>query len=180
MSTPLHPGAAETDLIAVARILRPQGRRGEVIAELLTDFPERFTSLDTVRAIRPAGEVCDLKIERAWLHKGRVVLKFAGYDTINQAEGLRDVRLVVTRSQLVKLPAHSYYDFDLVDCEVVTREGERLGRVAKVHRHGAAPLLAVQDQGREYLIPLALDICTEIDIARKRIVVDLPEGLLEI
>ena len=119
-------------------------------------------------------------LERAWLHKGRVVLKFAGYDTIDQAEKLRDVRLMVSRSQLVKLPAHSYYDFDLVDCEVVTREGERLGRVAQVQRHGAAPLLAVRDQGREYLIPLALDSCTEIDIARKRIVVELPEGLLEI
>ena len=138
MSTPLHPGAAADELIAVARILRPQGRRGEVIAELLTDFPERFTSLDTVRALRPAGEVCDLKLEHAWLHKGRVVLKFADYDTIDQAEGLRDVRLMVSRHELVKLPAHSYYDFDLVDCEVVTRAGERLGRIAEVQRCGAA------------------------------------------
>lgn len=180
MSAPLQPIAAENEWITVARIVRPQGRSGEVIAELLTDFPERFTILETVRARRPAGEVCELKLERAWLHKGRVVLKFAGYDTIDQAEELRDLSLIVSRSQLVELPAHSYYDFDLVDCEVLTREGEWLGHVAEVQHCGAAPLLAVRDRGREYLIPLALDICTEIDIARKRIVVDPPEGLLDL
>jgi 16S rRNA processing protein RimM len=180
MSAPLHPGDAEREWIAVARILRPQGRHGEVIAELLTDFPERFTNLKTVRAIRPAGEIGELELERAWLHKGRVVLKFAGYETIDQAEALRGARLVVGPSELIELPDYHYYDFDLVDCEVVTREGEPLGRVTEVLHHGAAPLLMIQNQGREYLIPLALDICTEIDIARKRIVIEPPEGLLEL
>ena len=180
MSTPLHPGEAEDELITVARIIRPQGRHGEVIADLLTDFPERFTARETVRAIRPGGEVWPLKLERAWLHKGRVVLKFAGYDSIEQAEGLRDVRLVIERSQVAKLPENSYYDFDLVDCEVVTTDGRRLGRVAEVERCGATPLLAVREEGREYLIPFALDICTEIDIARKRIVIAPPEGLLDL
>jgi len=179
MSTPLHSGPGE-ELITVARIVRPQGRHGEVIAELLTDFPERFNALETLDAIRPNGEVCAFKLERVWLHKGRVVLKFAGSETIEQAEALRDVRLVVKRDQLVKLPAGSYYDFDLVDCQVITAEGHELGRVAQVQRYGATPLLAVRDEEREYLIPLALDICTEIDIAQKRIVVNPPEGLLEL
>jgi 16S rRNA processing protein RimM len=179
MIAPPDPADA-VELITVARILRPQGRRGEVLAELLTDFPERFAELDTVQGIRPEGGVCALQLEQAWLHKGRVVLKFAGCETIEQAEALRGVRLAVSRAQLVELPEHSYYDFDLMDCQVTTSDGRRLGRVAAVQHYGAAPLLAVRDQEREYLIPLAQEICTEIDIARKRIVVEPPEGLLEL
>jgi 16S rRNA processing protein RimM len=86
----------------------------------------------------------------------------------------------VARHQLVKLPANSYYEFDLVDCEVVTLEGRRLGRIAGIERYGGTPLLVVRDAEREYLIPFALDICTEIDIASKRVVVAPPEGLLDL
>jgi 16S rRNA processing protein RimM len=174
------PQAEAEELITVARVLRPQGRRGEVIAELLTDFPERFTQLEMLSAIRPGGEVCALRVEKAWWHKGRIVLKFAGCETMEQAENLRGVRLAVARHQLVKLPANSYYEFDLVDCEVVTLEGRRLGRIAGIERYGGTPLLVVRDAEREYLIPFALDICTEIDIASKRVVVAPPEGLLDL
>ena len=179
MSAP-PPGGIDADPIVVARIVRPQGLRGEVIAELLTDFPERFKVLDAVRVVRPGGEALTLKLERCWPHKGRMVLKFAGYDTIERAEELRDARLTVSREQLVRLPENTFYDFDLVGCEVTTSGGERLGHVAEIHRYGATPLLAVRGEGREHLIPLALDICTEIDVARKRIIVEPPEGLLDL
>ncbi|HZS04848.1 MAG TPA: ribosome maturation factor RimM [Blastocatellia bacterium] len=171
---------SEEELIAIARIARPQGVRGEVIADLLTDFPERFAELETVRAVRPGGEICTLRLERAWLHKRRIVLKFAGYETVERADELRNVRVMIGREQLVRLPEDSYYDFDLTGCEVMTVTGRPVGRVTEVQRYGAAPLLRVQDQEREHLIPLAVDICIEIDTARKRIVVDPPEGLLEL
>jgi 16S rRNA processing protein RimM len=179
MSARLLPGEAE-ELVAVARILRPQGRHGEVIAELLTDFPERFAALETLHAMRSGGEAQILRLERAWLHKGRVVLKFAGYETIERAEDLRGARLAVRRDELVRLPEDSYYDFDLIGCEVEIKGGQQLGRVAEIQRHGAAPLLVVRDEKREYLIPLALEICVEIDVARQRIVVEPPEGLLDL
>jgi 16S rRNA processing protein RimM len=174
------PDVREDDLISVARIARPQGHRGEVIADLLTDFPERFAGLSRVYVKRADGRLLILDLENARLHKGRIALKFAGYDTISGAEELRDSRVMVSRDQLVELPEDTYYDFDLIGCEVLAIEGQQLGRVEEVQNYGAAPLLVVRDGARELLIPLALSICVEIDTGRKRIVVNPPEGLLEL
>ena len=173
-----RPAAA--DLISIAQIARPQGRHGEVIADLLTDFPERFASLESVWAIGSSGEVDELRVERAWLHKDRIVLKFNGYDDMTGAEKLRGVRLAVARHELVTLPPDTYFDFDLVDCEVETTTGETLGRVTGVERYGAAPLLKVLSEKAEHLIPLTFSICIVIDVANKRIVVSPPDGLLEL
>ena len=177
MSVPIP---AESDLISIARIARPQGKNGEVIADILTDFPERFAKPGSVWAINESGQIDQLKVERSWMHKGRVVLKFAGYDDMTRAETLRGVRLAITSGELKPLPADTYYDFDLAGCVVVAASGEEIGSVASVERYGAAPLLKVRGNGREYLIPLVLSICIEIDVAHKRIVVAPPEGLLEL
>ena len=170
----------EDDLISVARIARPQGLRGEVIADLLTDFPERFARLGRVYVKRADGRLLLLDLENSRLHKGRVALKFAGFDSISGAEELRDARVLVPRDQLVELPEDTYYDFDLIGCEVAAIDGRHLGRVEEVQNYGAAPLLVVRGGARELLIPLVLSICVEIDTGRKRIVVNPPEGLLEL
>jgi 16S rRNA processing protein RimM len=173
--------APDEDLISIARIARPQGRRGEVIADLLTDFPDRFADLEVARVKRSSGEISLLKLEGFRPHKGRVLLKFAGYDSIDRAEELRGAQVMVTRNQLVRLPEDTWYDFDLIGCHVLTTEGAPVGRVVSVLDYGAAPLLAVKDQeNRELLIPLTLSICIEIDVANKRIVVNPPEGLLDL
>jgi 16S rRNA processing protein RimM len=169
------------DLITVARIARPQGIRGEVIADLLTDFPERFANLGKVRVGWPNGDLTVVELERARPHQGRILLKFKGCDSRDEAEKLRDVRLLVTREQLVRLPADTYYDFDLVDCVVSTATGLLVGKVVGVQNFGAAPLLVVNDdEKRERLIPLASSICTVVDITHKRIVIEPPEGLLDL
>jgi 16S rRNA processing protein RimM len=169
------------DLITVARIARPQGIRGEVVADLLTDFPERFAQLTQVRVEWPNGKVAVLELEKARPHQRRILLKFKGYDSRNAAESLRDVRVMVTRGQLIELPADNYYDFDLMDCVVSTAAGLVIGKVRGVQNFGAAPLLVVKDEnGKERLIPLASSICTEVDVAAKRIVITPPEGLLEL
>lgn len=170
----------DDELISVAYIARPQGVRGEVIADLLTDFPERFSRLRTALVKMANGELVSLRLENFRPHKGRILLKFAGYDDMNSAEALRDARVMITADQLVKLPKDSYYDFDLVDCEVKTAEGKSIGKVTGVQRFGAAPLLVVKDGDREHLIPLASSICTTVDVAQKLIIVDPPEGLLEL
>lgn len=170
----------EEDLICVAHIARPQGIRGEVIAVLLTDFPERFAKLDVAQVKIANGETRRLLLQKFWLHKGRIVLKFAGFDTMNAAEELRDARVMVTREQLVPLPKDTFYDFDLAGCEVVTASGQHIGQVANVENYGAAPLLVVNDGIREHLIPLASSICIDVDVPRKRIVIDPPEGLLDL
>lgn len=170
----------DDELISVAYIARPQGVRGEVIADLLTDFPERFSRLRTALVKMANGDLVSLRLENSRLHKGRVVLKFSGFDDMNSAEALRDARVLITADQLVKLPKDSFYDFDLIGCEVETANGQIIGKVTGVQRFGAAPLLVVNDGDREHLIPLASSICTDVDVAQKRIVVDPPEGLLEL
>jgi len=171
----------EDELVSIARIARPQGIRGEVIADLLTDFPDRFARLAAVQVRRADGRLQSMALERARLHQGRVLLKFAGCDDRNEAETLRGANVLVPREQLVELPADTWYDFELVGCEVRTTDGQALGAVTGVQNFGAAPLLVVTgDHGREILIPLALSICVEIDPANKRIVVDPPEGLLDL
>jgi 16S rRNA processing protein RimM len=187
MSAPSETALASTDappeaenLISIARIARPQGRHGEVVADLLTDFPERFAKLKSARVKLSNGQLTLRELEKSWLHKGRVVLKFVGCDSIEQAESLRDAQVMISRAQLVELPTGSYYDFDLVDCQVTTKDGQEVGRVTEVQSYGAAPLLVVQDGAREYLIPLALSICEEIDTTHKRIIINPPEGLLDL
>ncbi|MDX2031651.1 MAG: ribosome maturation factor RimM [Blastocatellia bacterium] len=170
----------DEELISIARIARPQGVRGEVIADLLTDFPERFAAIEIAHLRWPDGRVRKLALERARIHKGRVLLKFAGCDDRDEAEAFRDASVLVTREELVELPADTWYDFELVDCEVRTTAGVLLGKVVEIHRYGAAPLLDVRGEGREALIPLAHSICVEIDPANKRIVVDPPDGLLDL
>ena len=168
------------ELVAVALVVRTRGLRGEVIAELLTDFPERFDGLEQLIAVSPGGQRETFKLEAHWFQKGRVVLKFAGVDSIEEAEALVGRELAVPESERVPLEDDEFYDWELQGCEVRTVEGEQLGRVTEVLRTGGVELLAVEgERGREYLIPLAEEICVEIDVARKTITVDAPEGLLE-
>lgn len=172
--------AAVEEWISIARIARPQGIRGEVIADILTDFPDRFAALETVTLVRDGQFVSTLQLERHRFHKGRVLLKFAGYDDANQAEELRDASLVIAREELVELEEDEYYLFDLEGCQVITTDGQLLGTVVKVDDFGAAPLLVVRNQTRDVMIPLTRDICPDVDLENKKIVVAPPDGLLDL
>ena len=105
--------ADDEDLITVAVIARPQGLRGEVIADLQTDFPDRFDDLEDIRLRLSSGLIVERQLEYARLHKSRIVLKLTGIDSVEEAEKLRGAAVVITRSQLVPLPPDSFYDFDL-------------------------------------------------------------------
>jgi 16S rRNA processing protein RimM len=167
--------------IVIAHIARPWGRRGEVTAEILTDFPERFDDVSSVRLRRGLTER-SADVEGYWFHKGRVVLKFAGIDTISDAEPLAGLDVVIPDEELHALPEGEdvYYDFELAGCSVETGTGEQVGDVESVLRTGGGALLSVRRGGREVLIPFIDEICVEVDVAAKRIVVQLPEGLLEL
>lgn len=166
------------ELIAVARVAKTRGLRGEVVADLLTDFPERFAQLDRLIAVRPSGRK-SLRIEESWLHGKRLVLKFVGYDSIEAAKELIGCELAVPAAERVKLPADQFYTWELIGCRVETIKGEDLGVVRDVTATGGAEILMIDGHDRELLIPMAEDICVEIDVARKLIRVDPPEGLLE-
>lgn len=167
------------ELVAIAKIAKTRGLRGEVVADTLTDFPERFELLDTVFIVKPNGETFEAKLENFWFQKGRVILKFKDFDKIETAETLRNSEVCIPESEAVALEEDEFYDWELQDCEVETVEGEKLGRVKELMRTGGTENLVVQGKKKDYLIPFAETICVEIDIENKLIKVDVPDGLLD-
>jgi len=168
-----------SDLVAIARVAKPRGLKGELVADLLTDFPERFDGLENVTGVFANGEHRELKIEDAWFQNGRIVLKFGGIDSIEAADELRNAEICVAESEAVKLATGEFYDWQLEGCDVITADGASIGKVRGVMRTGGTENLVVENDGGDVLIPFAEAICTEVDIEKKRIVVDPPEGLLE-
>lgn len=167
------------ELVAVAKIAKSRGLRGELVADVLTDFPERFDGLKTVIALLPNGTRRELKIERFWFQKGRIVFKFAGFDSIETAETLRGAEVCIPESEAVELEEDEFFDWELEGCEVETLEGEKIGRVKELMRTGGTEILVVAGAEKEYLIPFAETICTEVDVENKLIKIDAPEGLLD-
>jgi len=173
--------STEDDLVAVARAVKTRGLRGELVAELLTDFPERFEGLENLIAVAPDGLRTRLELEEHWFQGERVILKFAGYNSIEAASALVGCEFAVPEAERVELEEDEFYDWELAGCRVDTIEGEQLGVVREVMRTGGVCVLVVENEasGREHLIPLAESICVEIDVEGKMIRVDPPEGLLE-
>lgn len=169
--------------LAIARILRPQGRRGEVAAEILTDFPERFKQLQAVLLEDPGHAPKPLILENSWPHKGQIILKFAGIDSIESASVLRSREVLVPWEQRTKLSPHQYYLCELQGCRVVwERKDLEVGTVSEIEPTGGVDVLHVRrpDGKSEVLIPLAQEICTRIDLDKRIIVIDPPEDLLEL
>jgi len=169
------------DLIAIARVVKTRGIRGEVAADLLTDFPERFEGLETLVAISPDGSRRSLAIEEYWFHGNRVVLKFPGYDSIDAAKELVGLELAVPAEERIELPKDQFYEWELVGCRVETTDEKIVGHVKGIMRTGGVEILVVSDDtGREFLVPMASDICVKVDVEQKFIQIDPPEGLLEL
>ena len=170
---------AESDFVTVARVVRSQGRHGEVLAELHTDFPERFAERRKLFAVDASGRR-ELQLESHWLHKGRVVLKFRGVDSIEQAQALAGCELQIPREERAPLPRDAAYVSDLVGCMVFDR-GQQLGAITGVEfGAGEAPLLMVQSEAGEHLIPFAAEYVESMDVELRRIALRLPEGMLEL
>ena len=167
------------DLIAIAKVAKTRGLRGEVVAELLTDFPKRFEGLVDVTGTLADGQHVDLKIEQYFFQKGRIVLKFAGYDTIERGEELRGVEISVPESEAVELDTDEFFDWQLEGCRVETIDREMIGTVRELLRTGGTEVLIVAGTEKEFMIPFAESICIDVDVEKKLIRIDPPEGLLE-
>lgn len=169
-----------SELVIIARAVRPRGLKGELVAELLTDFPERFEDLEELVLVSPTGERTVGRLENYWFQNDRVVLKLAGYDDIEAARQLVGVEFAVPESERVQLPSDHYYDWELEGC-TVTVGNESIGKVQSVIRTGGTEILAIaDDHGKESLIPFVDSIVVKIDAAAKTIVVDPPAGLLDL
>jgi 16S rRNA processing protein RimM len=188
-----------TSWIVLAHLLRPQGRKGELLAELLTDFPERFDEKKRVFLASPnfSGEEAQaraVEVISFWLpvgkNEGRIVLQFEGIDSITAAEGIAGLDVIVPQAERLPLDDESEYISDLIGCTVYDRStavgviddvqfpstpdgGRRLAE--------AAPLLAVSSpDGAEILIPFAKAFLVGIDVKERRVDMKLPEGLIEV
>jgi len=191
--------------VLVARILKARGNKGEVAAELLTDFPERLTRLREVFVGHTEGqtEPRRMALKSCWLsqnHRGQAVFHFEGIESISEAEKFRGLEVLLPFEQRVTLPAGQYFVADLIGCSVfenpsappivasspcsLAEAPSLLGTVSDVQFPGeefsGTPLLEVETSRGEILIPLAVDICTKIDTAARRIDVLLPEGLRDL
>jgi 16S rRNA processing protein RimM len=189
--------------VSIARILRPRGNKGEVAAELLTDFPQRVTQMRQVYLADGQSEPRRVTLQSCWLsqnHRGQAVFHFAGSTSISDAEKFRGLEVQIPFEQRVTLPAGHYFVEDLLGCSVfenpasptvlasppcsATSAPVLLGTVQDVQFSGegvsGTPILAVDTPAGELLIPLAEDICTRIDTTARRIEVTLPEGLRDL
>ncbi len=178
-----RPG--DDEWLAIARVLRPRGRKGEVAAEVLTDFPERFATPRQVHLEVPGGSPEPVEIAGSWWHQGTLILHFAGVDSITGAERLRARVVLIPRGERARLGRNQFYLWELTGCAVVRRDGEPVGTVTGIEPTGGVDLLKVRAEGastdaEDLLIPLAEEICIGIDVAARRIVIEPPEGLLDL
>jgi 16S rRNA processing protein RimM len=199
---PVAPG----NWVWLARIRRPQGRKGEVLAEILTDFPEKFAErrqLWLLAASASAGagapgpshlgtgetkpidpQARPIELTNHWLHKGGIVLHFAGMDSISAAEELKGLIVAVPQADRAPLAADETYIGDLIGCtlvDVAGAEAVTVGEIEDVDRSaGPAPLLVVRGAHGEVLIPFAKSYLRRIDLEGKRVEMALPEGLVDL
>ena len=179
---PVPPGenGPPASFVTIGRIVRPQGNRGEVVIASETDRGEaRFQVGATVFAWRN-GRPDAMVVRESREAGGRWVVGFEGVSTIDAAETLRGIALVVPESALPSLEDGRFYLHDLTGCEVETTDGTRVGEVVRVDREVGTPLLIVATPRGEVMVPFAEAICRRIDVAGKRITIDPPEGLLEL
>jgi 16S rRNA processing protein RimM len=183
----------------LARIRRPQGRKGEVFAEILTDFPEKFAErkqLWLLRVTSGAGDSSDprcVELEHHWPHKSGgqsgIVLHFAGVGSISDAEKLNGLIVALPVEKRAALGQDEVHIADLIGCELIDVAGPQpvvVGRIENVDRSAgpstaeAVPLLIVHGEKGEVLVPFAKDFLRKLDVVGKRVEMALPKGLLEL
>ena len=174
----------EEPWVTVARLGRVWGRRGELAADSLTSGAERFNGVKEVTLFGPegaAGAARPIGLESVWEHRGRLVFKFRGVDSISDAEPLQGAEVRLPRSERAPLADGEFYQSDLIGCDVFERStGERLGAVVDWVDNGGPLLIEVRGQEKPILIPFVKAICVEIDVPGRRIAVDLPDGLKDL
>ena len=175
------PRQNESDLIIVARAVRTRGLKGELVADVLTDFPERFEQISELTGVSPSGERKLFELEKYWFQNNRMVLKFAGYDSIEAAQALVGHEFGLPEAERVELAENEFYDWELEGCLVETTLGGSVGEVRGVMRTGGVELLVIENVNRvEVFVPLVASIVIEIDVSGKKILIDPPEGLLDL
>jgi 16S rRNA processing protein RimM len=177
---------SDAEFLTIARVSKVQGRMGEVLAELHTDFPERFEQRRTLYAWQGGSKRRQLQLEDYWPHKGGMVFKFAGVDSIEAAEQLVRAEIQIPLDERAELEEGACYVSDLLGCVVIQTDAggaqREIGRIVDVNfGAGTAPLLIVKNEGgKEFMIPFVESFTKKLDLEAKRIEMQLPEGMLEL
>jgi 16S rRNA processing protein RimM len=183
------------DWVWLARIRRTQGRKGEVFADILTDFPEKFaerkrlwllpdSAAKSARSTAAGASPREVELIAHWLHKGGIVLHFAGVDSISAAETLKGLIVAIPRTERAALAEDEVYTGDLIGCALIDVAGAEpvtVGEIESVDRTaGPVALLVVKGASGEVLVPFAKNFLRKIDIKAKRVEMALPDGLVEL
>lgn len=172
--------------ILIGEIVSTQGNKGEIRVVAHTEFPERFLTMDQLLLFQKSGSepAYRIKIENCRFHKGFVIIKLAGVDTIEQASALKGLEIKVHRSDVVPLPSGRNYIFELIGLKVITTEGVELGTITDVLQTGANDVYVVKPKpgitkNQEILIPVIEDVVLEVSLDNQTVLVKLLNGLLE-
>jgi 16S rRNA processing protein RimM len=167
-------------VVAVGRLFKAWGIRGELGAEIYSSHPGRAEKLKEVVLELADGKSRPSRVERVWWHSGRPVFKFEGIDSISDAERWAGADMLVADSEREMPEEGAYSHADLIGCVIWNRD-RKIGVVRTVEDYGGGPLLDVKlEDGSDVLVPFTLAICKEIDVATKNIRAEFPEGLLGI
>ena len=187
----VKPSSAASKWTVLAILVRPHGRRGELLADILTDFPERFSERRRLFLIPPpriGTAAREILLESFWFLRNRLLLKLEGIDSINDAETLRGYQVAIPAAERTALDDGSVYIADLIGCQLadLNQGGAEIGEVVDVDRGSSnTDLLVLRRPGKrgpdsEALIPFVQDYLVRLDLAARRIEMRVPEGLLDI
>jgi 16S rRNA processing protein RimM len=190
----MNPPADQEQWVWLARIRRPQGRKGEVFADILTDFPEKFAERKQLWLIpdpdSPRGKITsaprEVDLHVHWLHKGGIVLHFSQSNSISDADALKGLIVAIPHAHRAALAGDEVYIGDLIGCTLFDVAGpapKAVGTIMDVDRSaGPVALFVVRPVGspEEVLIPFAKTYLRLIDLAARRVEMALPEGLIEL
>jgi 16S rRNA processing protein RimM len=170
----------ETDTISpvvVAKIIKPHGLSGEVVLESYTDVEGRLDEPRIYLLMNQAQTIGKLTVESVRFFGGRYVIKFQGISSRTEAENLRNKELAIPEEEIGDLPSDHYFIHELVGMNVLLRDGKKVGTITSVLETGGVDLLEIGDK---ILIPFAAEICVEVDLQKREILIDPPEGLLQL
>lgn len=169
----------EVNRITIGQISRVRGVKGEMVVIPLTDDPSRFSKLRKV-VVTLNMNAQEFMVEQAREFKGKVLLKLKQVEKPEEAEKLVGGFIEIEREELVELPEGSYFVFDLIGLEVITAQGEKIGKVKEVISLPANDIYVVEGDKREYIIPAIKDVVKNIDLEKREMIINLPEGLLDL
>jgi len=166
----------EKNLINIGKVVATQGNKGEVRIVPLTDFPGRFQNIERIYLVQKGREPITTEIERARHHKGFVILKIKDYDSISQAEELKDFFIAIPKEERMKLKKDEYYIDEVMGLEVENEEGKRLGKIIDIVRNPGNDVYVVKND-KELWVPAIKEVVKKIDLENKKIVIHMVEGL---